>query len=149
MGEYDHAMKSLVDAGPLALARFILSQNEHTRYLIEADQDLRLVGQLNTEFPGTEARADGLLLLEYGPGKPFLVHIEFQATGPADKRRGKSYTSKGYLRRATASQTLRSTAYRADDRGLAARRYRSGMAQEGVSENARSVQRLTRLPMDD
>lgn len=80
MGEYDHAMKLLVDADPLALARFVLRQNERTRHLAEAEQSLKLVSQLNTEFQGTEARADGLLMLEYGPSRPFLAHIEFQSS---------------------------------------------------------------------
>src|SRR5690242_15515056 len=84
MGEYDLAMKALVNADPLAIAHFVLRQNERTRYLTEAEQELRFVGQLNTEFQSAETRADGLLLLEYGPGKPFMVHIEFQSSKDDD-----------------------------------------------------------------
>lgn len=78
MGEYDQAMRLLVDADPLALARFLLRQNPLTRYLTEPGQGLRLVSQLNTEFQGTEARADGLFMLEHGKGQTFILHPEVQ-----------------------------------------------------------------------
>lgn len=79
MGEYDHAMKVLVDADPLALARFVLGRSARTRALAEEGSGLKFIARLSTEFPGTKAEADGLLRLETGPGEPFLTHIEFQS----------------------------------------------------------------------
>jgi len=73
-------MKVLVDADPLAIARFVLSQSERMRSLAEAGSGLKLLARLSTEFPGTKAEADGLLHLETGLGEPFLALVESQST---------------------------------------------------------------------
>ncbi len=78
--EYDHTMKVLVDADPLAIARFVLSQSERLRTLAEKGSGLKLLAHLSTEFPGSKAEADGLLHLETGLGEPFLALVESQST---------------------------------------------------------------------
>jgi hypothetical protein len=82
MGDYDRAMKLVVDANPEAIVQFIMQQ---WRLMAnDAMQDaFHIIGQLNPEFQGTEAEADGLILIETESGKQFYVHIEFQSR--ADK----------------------------------------------------------------
>ena len=82
MGDYDRAMKLVVDANPEAIVQFIMQQWR----LIANDaiqEAFHIIGQLNPEFQGTEAEADGLILIETESGKQFYVHIEFQSR--ADK----------------------------------------------------------------
>lgn len=83
MGEYDHTMKVLVDADPLAIALVILRYGQRTRSVDVPLEGVRVIAQLSPEFPGNETRADGLLLMETVDGKQFLIHIEFQSTSDA------------------------------------------------------------------
>lgn len=82
MGDYDRAMKLVVDANPEAIVQFIMQQ-----WRLMANDAIQeafhIIGQLNPEFQGTEAEADGLILIETESGKQFYVHIEFQSR--ADK----------------------------------------------------------------
>jgi len=77
MGQYDHAMKSLVNANPEAIAQFVLRQWRLTRGET-IQENAKVIAQLSTEFQGTEAEADGLLLMGTEEDK-FLIHIEFQS----------------------------------------------------------------------
>lgn len=78
MGKYDRIMKLLVDGNPRAIVQFVLQRLQLTRGLIIKVDGIEVLGQLSTEFQGTEADADGLLLVTTEDGRQFLVHIEFQ-----------------------------------------------------------------------
>lgn len=78
MGQYDRAMKRLVDANPEAIVQFIIRQWQ----LIDGaaiQEKIYFVEQLNPEFKGADAEADGLILMRTESGKEFYVHIEFQS----------------------------------------------------------------------
>ncbi|MGH2507866.1 MAG: hypothetical protein ACRDHZ_10765 [Ktedonobacteraceae bacterium] len=79
MGVYDHAMKVIVDASPEAVVQFVLHQWCVTQGQIPPENSFKVLAQLNTEFQGSEAAADGLLLVELANGQQILVHIEFQS----------------------------------------------------------------------
>src|SRR5260370_36632171 len=81
MGKYDHAMKVIVDASPQAVARFVIQQYNLLRGTHLPLEGLKVVAQLNTEFQGTEADADGLLMVELTlpDGETIMVLIEFQS----------------------------------------------------------------------
>jgi len=78
MGHYDHAMKLLVDANPEAIVQFVLGQWRLTQE-DAVQKHVKVIAQLSTEFQGTEADADGLLLIEAAGGEEYLIHIEFQS----------------------------------------------------------------------
>lgn len=78
MGTYDHTMKALVDADPEAIAQFVLRQWRLSRGIAVQEAEIQSIEQLNTEFQGTEAEADGLLLITTRRGR-LLIHIEFQS----------------------------------------------------------------------
>lgn len=80
MGVYDRTMKVLVDADPEAIAQFVLNQWRLKRGPGAEVENFKVLAQLNTEFQGSEADADGLLLVETVESKQFLMHIEFQST---------------------------------------------------------------------
>lgn len=79
MGKYDHALKSIVNANPKAIARLVIRLAKRQGISIPSGT-IRAVVQLSTEFQGTDADADGLLLIELEDGRCFLLHIEFQST---------------------------------------------------------------------
>jgi hypothetical protein len=72
-------MKVIVDANPEAIVQFVLRQCRLTRGVDIPLEGLRVVAQLSTEFQGSDAEADGLLLLEAADGRQIMVHIEFQS----------------------------------------------------------------------
>lgn len=76
MAKYDRTMKLLVDGDPRAIAQFVLDRSQLPHSLVI---EVEVLGQLNTEFQGTEAEADGLLLATTADGRMFLIHIEFQS----------------------------------------------------------------------
>jgi hypothetical protein len=78
-GEYDRAMKRLVDANPEAIVQFIMQQWRLTSG-DAIQEEVHVVGQLNPEFKGADAEADGLILMETESGRQFYIHIEFQST---------------------------------------------------------------------
>ena len=79
MGQYDHAMKSIVDADPQAIAQLVVHL-ARTQGIFILKGDIKSVTRLNSEFQGVEATADGLLLIETVDGRRFIIHIEFQST---------------------------------------------------------------------
>ena len=79
MGRYDHALKSIVNANPKAIARLVIRLAKRQGIPIPKGA-IKAVVQLSTEFQGTDADADGLLLIELEDGQCFLLHIEFQST---------------------------------------------------------------------
>ena len=78
MGKYDHALKSIVNANPKAIARLVIRLAKRQGITIPKGA-IKAVVQLSTEFQGTDADADGLLLIELEDGRCFLLHIEFQS----------------------------------------------------------------------
>lgn len=79
MGVYDHAMKVIVDANPTAIVQFVLRQWRLAEGLAFSENGFRVLEQLSTEFQGSEAEADGLLLVELADGQRIMIHIEFQS----------------------------------------------------------------------
>lgn len=79
MGKYDHALKSIVNANPEAIVELMIRLAKQQGIIVPIGT-IKVVAQLSTEFQGTDADADGLLLIELEDGRRFLLHIEFQST---------------------------------------------------------------------
>jgi hypothetical protein len=77
MGQYDQAMKLIVDEDPLAITRFVIQQWFQARGR-QPPGKIEILAQLGTEFQATKADADGLLLVRIGAYAPMMLHIEFQ-----------------------------------------------------------------------
>jgi hypothetical protein len=75
----DHSLQSLVDADPLALARFVLSQYPDTRSLAASDSGLKLAARLESKSTWIDTRAEALLRMEKESGEPFLLYIAFES----------------------------------------------------------------------
>lgn len=75
----DQALQSLVDADPLALARFVLSQSPNTCYMVAPDSGLKLAERLEPKSTWVDTRAEVLLRMERASGEPFLLYIAFQS----------------------------------------------------------------------
>ncbi|HVU65548.1 MAG TPA: hypothetical protein VHD63_00395 [Ktedonobacteraceae bacterium] len=79
MGQYDRAIKLLVDTNPEAMARFVLQewQKQTKKYL--PDLSIAAVKQLSTDFQEENLEGDGAYLLEGPEGPLYLMQAEYQS----------------------------------------------------------------------
>jgi hypothetical protein len=79
VGQYDRAIKLLVDTNPEAMARFVLQewQKQTKKYL--PDLSIAAVKQLSTDFQEENLEGDGAYLLEGPEGPLYLMQAEYQS----------------------------------------------------------------------
>lgn len=78
MGQYDNITKRMIEADPRAIVELILQQAKIMGSVVIDVQMISDTQHLSTTFQGSDADADGLLLVTLADGRQFLVHIEFQ-----------------------------------------------------------------------
>ena len=79
MGQYDRAMKLLVDSNPEAMARFVLHEWQKQQGAGLPDVQITAVTLLSEEFQSEELKGDGVWLVEGPDGPLYLVEIEYQS----------------------------------------------------------------------
>ncbi len=79
MGQYDRAMKLLVDTNPEAMVRFVFHEWQKQTKKSLPDLSIAAVKQLSTDFQEESLEGDGAYLLEGPEGPLYLMQAEYQS----------------------------------------------------------------------
>jgi hypothetical protein len=79
VGQYDRAMKLLVESNPEAMARFIFHEWHKQQGAKGPEVPITAVTLLSEEFQSEELKGDGVWLVEGPEGPLYLVEIEYQS----------------------------------------------------------------------